>query len=48
MIYRLKEAGLTTLYVSIPTIDEDAYTKVMGNNILPLLNTLTKIEDKEL
>lgn len=47
-IYELKEAGLTTLYVSIPTVDDENYEKVMGINPKRIIDLLTGIDDPEL
>lgn len=47
-IYELYNAGLTTLYVSIPTIDGDDYEKVMGFKPDRIINLLSKIDDKRI
>lgn len=48
LLYKLKEAGLTYLYVSIPSVNDEYYTELMGRSIKKLLNILTDIKDKEL
>jgi len=48
LLYKLKEAGLTYLYVSIPSVNDEYYTELMGRSIKKLLTILTDIKDKEL
>ena len=47
-IYELKDAGLTTLYVSIPTVEEEKYKKIMGISPKRVIDLLTNITDEEL
>ena len=48
ILIKLKEAGLTYLYVSIPSVQDKYYTELMGRSIKNLLNILTDVKDKEL
>lgn len=48
VLKKLKESGLTHLYISIPTIEAENYKKIMGNNIESILKLLIEINDKEL
>lgn len=47
-LIELKAVGLTTLYISIPTINKENYKEIMGVSLEKLLKLLEKIEDKEL
>jgi len=47
-IKSLNDSRLTTLYVSIPTVDEKNYQKVMGYNINKILDVLESIDDPKL
>lgn len=44
----LKDSGLTTLYVSIPTIDKEDYKKIMGMPCERILKLLCSIDDEDL
>lgn len=48
VLIKLKEAGLTYLYISIPTINEEHYREIMGTSVKPIIDILIEIEDKEL
>lgn len=48
ILFKLKEAGLTYLYVSIPSVKDTYYTELMGHSIKNLLNLLSDIKDKEI
>lgn len=48
VLIKLKESGLTHLYVSIPTVNKENYYHLMGNDIIPILNLLKGIDDKKL
>ncbi len=48
VIDKLYLSGLTTLYVSIPTVDDEHYKEVMGNDISKIVPLLTSIEDDKL
>lgn len=48
ILIKLKKAGLTYLYVSIPSVHDEYYTELMGRSIKNLLNVLTDVKDKEL
>ena len=48
ILYKLKESGLTYLYVSIPTTNEENYTKIMGNKLEKILSILLETKDLDL
>lgn len=48
VLIKLKEAGLTYLYVSIPTVNELFYHEIMGTSIKPIIDILSKIDDESL
>ena len=48
VLIKLKESGLTHLYFSIPTLNENYYKDIMGVGIHNILNVLDSVSDKEL
>lgn len=48
LLIKLRKAGLTYLYVSIPSVNDEYYTELMGRSIKNVLNVLSDVEDKEL
>jgi len=47
-IYQLYKTGLTTLYISIPTLDPIFYNKIMGYEIIKILQVLDDINDSNI
>lgn len=47
-IERLFNEGLSTLYISIPTLDKDAYQKIMGYELDKVLNIIDSIDNLKL
>jgi len=47
-ILKLQKKGLTTLYISIPTVDKEAYKSIMGFSFSRINNLLSKIDDPKL
>jgi len=47
-LYELKKSGLTTLYISIPTINNEDYKNIMGIYPEKIIQLLDSINDQEL
>ena len=48
VLIKLKDAKLTYLYISIPTVNEEHYHEIMGSSVKPIISKLLEIKDKDL